>query len=392
VTLGVLAMGAGGAVHLLALLAWIAITAAIGQWYFARRRSWTTARIEMTDDLVERIVGHRTRLAQESPDHWHDGEEQLLEEYGARSKAVDRATAMLHAVVPRGWLIVGVLALVPAFVSGRASIAGFAIGLGGTLAAWRSFEKLAQGSTRGARLAWDQISVLFHAAARPSAVGSPGVVAGPTRAASGFFNRAPVMEADGLVFRYPGRAEPALAGAALRIQAGERVLLQGPSGGGKSTLASVLVGLRAPSSGLLLAGGLDRQTLGAAAWRRRAVSAPQFHENHVLTASLAFNLLMSRQWPAEATDFEEAEAVCRELGLGSLLDRMPSGLLQMVGESGWRLSHGERSRLFIARALLQRADFIVLDESFAALDPGTLQQAMRCVQRRAPTLMVIAHP
>ena len=67
-------------------------------------------------------------------------------------------------------------------------------------------------------------------------------------------------------------------------------------------------------------------------------------------------------------------------------------MMQMVGESGWQLSHGERSRLFIARALLQGVELIVLDESFAALDPETLQQAMDCVLQRASTLLVVAHP
>ena len=71
---------------------------------------------------------------------------------------------------------------------------------------------------------------------------------------------------------------------------------------------------------------------------------------------------------------------------------MPAGFQQMVGESGWQLSHGERSRLYIARALLQRADLIILDESFAALDPENLQRALQCVLRRAPTVLVIAHP
>ena len=59
----------------------------------------------------------------------------------------------------------------------------------------------------------------------------------------------------------------------------------------------------------------------------------------------------------------------RELDLGPLLARMPSGLEQLVGDSGWQLSHGERSRLFIARSLLQPLDVRVLDESFAALIP-----------------------
>ena len=71
---------------------------------------------------------------------------------------------------------------------------------------------------------------------------------------------------------------------------------------------------------------------------------------------------------------------------------MPSGLMQIVGETGWQLSHGERSRLYLARALLQKAELVVLDESFAALDPETLTQCLRCALSRASTLVVIAHP
>jgi ABC-type transport system involved in cytochrome bd biosynthesis fused ATPase/permease subunit len=71
---------------------------------------------------------------------------------------------------------------------------------------------------------------------------------------------------------------------------------------------------------------------------------------------------------------------------------MPSGLQQMVGETGWQLSHGEKSRVYIARALLQRARLVMLDESFAALDPRTLRDVLACVLRRASTLLVIAHP
>jgi ATP-binding cassette subfamily B protein len=90
-------------------------------------------------------------------------------------------------------------------------------------------------------------------------------------------------------------------------------------------------------------------------------------------------------------DLEEAGLLCHELGLGELLARMPAGMMQMVGETGWQLSHGERSRLYIARALLQDAEIVVLDESFAALDPENLQRAMACVLKRAKSLLVIAH-
>ena len=63
----------------------------------------------------------------------------------------------------------------------------------------------------------------------------------------------------------------------------------------------------------------------------------------------------------------------------------------MVGETGWQLSHGERSRLYIARTLLQDADLAILDESFAALDPENLQRAVECVVKRSNALLVIAH-
>jgi len=169
------------------------------------------------------------------------------------------------------------------------------------------------------------------------------------------------------------------------------VILEGESGSGKSTLASLLVSMRTAESGLLLAGGLDRHTLGLEGWRRRIASAPQFHENHIITGTFAFNLLMSRPWPPTWDDVKQLEPLCAELGLDGVLKRMPGGIMQMVGESGWQLSHGERSRVFIARALLQDADLVVLDESFAALDPENLQRVLGCVQKRAKSLLVIAH-
>jgi ATP-binding cassette subfamily B protein len=169
-------------------------------------------------------------------------------------------------------------------------------------------------------------------------------------------------------------------------------LVQGPSGGGKSTFASVLSGLRKPESGLLLCGGLDLPTLGHACWRQRVASAPQFHENHILTETLAFNLLMGRGWPPTPDDMREAQTLCEQLGLGELLAHMPGGILQMVGEGGWQLSHGERSRVFMARALLQGGNLVILDESFAALDPESLRMSLECALERAKTLMVIAHP
>ncbi len=101
---------------------------------------------------------------------------------------------------------------------------------------------------------------------------------------------------------------------------------------------------------------------------------------------------MGRRWPASDADIAEAEQLCEELGLGSLLRRMPGGIHQRVGETGWQLSHGERSRIFLARALLQKADVTILDESFASLDPATMSQCLGTALQRSETLVVIAHP
>ena len=389
----VLGTGAGGWLQGCLLLGWLGLTGALGWHYFQQRRSWTVARLAMTHALIEGMVGHRTRLAQESPNTWHAGEDQDLAAYHAMSHRLDRTAAWLTALIPRGWLCVGLLGLAPAVVAGRGTAATVAIGVGGILLAYAACQKFVTGlgHLAGAILAWHQVAPLFAAAERPQVM-TPPAHAMPPGEPLGGASEPPLLEAHALVFHHRTRSAPVLQGCSLQIWAGDRLLLEGPSGGGKSTLASLLTGLRQPESGLLLLGGLDMPTLGPAGWRRRVVAAPQFHDNHVFAAPLAFNLLMGRRWPPHPEDLAAAETLCRALDLGPLLDRMPGGLWQMIGETGWQLSHGERSRLYIARALLQGAAVLILDESFAALDPATLHRVQQCVLAHAPTLLVIAHP
>lgn len=388
VVAGVLLRGAGGALATGLFALWVLLSVAAGVAYFARVRRQADTRLAMTHDLVERMVGQRTRLAQESPARWHDGEDAMVARYLDDSAALDRATRLIAVTVPRGWLVVGVVGLAPSLLAGGASAGVMAVGVGGVLMAYGALRKLLGALTglSGVLIAWRQVRPLFEAAPRREGDGAP-VFAMPHAEGAGT-----VLDAHGLAFRYRAGGESVLHGVSLRVESGDRLLLEGGSGGGKSTLASLLAGLRRPESGLLLLRGLDWQTLGAEGWRKRVVAAPQFHENHVFSGTMAFNLLMGGHWPPLPQQLDAAEAVCRELDLGPLLDRMPAGLQQMVGETGWQLSHGERSRLFMARALLQGADLVVLDESFAALDPETLQRCLACVLRRARTVLVIAHP
>jgi ATP-binding cassette subfamily B protein len=319
--------------------------------------------------------------------------------------ALDRRALALLVLVPRGWLLAGLAALAPAFIAG-ADLVSLGTGIGGVVLAWLSLARLSGGVDQlaTAHVAWHRVAPLFHAAsgglpgrvAAPNPAGPAGPAGRPTApeyvVAPPAVGTEPVLEAVDVAFRHARRATDVLSGAALVIRPGDRVLIQGPSGGGKSTLVSLLTGMQVPRSGLVLARGLDMSCLGETGWRARVSAAPQFHENHVLTESFAFNLLMSRAWPPRPEDLVEARVVCQELGLGPLLERMPGGMWQMVGETGWQLSHGEQSRLFIARALLQHGDVVILDESLAALDPETMASTLRCLRARAPSLVVVAHP
>ena len=388
----VLSLGAGGALHVLLLVGWLGLTAALLWRYYRRLRSWTLQRLDLTHDLVERMVGHRTRLAQEQPGRRDESDDQMMRAYHEGSRQLDRAVLPVAALVPMGWMLLGILGLAPAFVAGGEAASSLAIGLGGVLLAARAFADIAGGCAALARasIAWEQVRDIFRSArsdgVTPYLPDAVDAVAQKPDATGGW-----LVQASGLRFRYRSAGEPVLRGLDLNIRRGDRILLEGASGGGKSTLAALLVGLRQPESGLLLLNGLDRHTLGEN-WHRLATEAPQFHENHILYGTLGFNLLMGRAWPASEADLAEAREICDELQLGELIDRMPSGLQQMVGETGWQLSHGERSRIFLARALLQKAPLTVLDESFAALDPQTLTRCLETVFKRTSTLVVIAHP
>jgi ATP-binding cassette subfamily B protein len=388
----VLGYATGATLLRLALVGWILLTVFLAYGCYRQRQVWSTERLRMTHDLIESMIGYRTRIVQEPREQWHENEDHALKRYLEVSRTVDRRGLSLAALAPYGWLIVGLIGFAPVFASGITSPTNLALLLGGILLAYHAFGLLSTGlwNLIDAFVSWKQVAPLFRAAARPQAVGLPIFHSREmTPTAPG---EHPVLEAHDLVFTYRERSDPVLQKCYISLREGDRVLLQGPSGSGKSTLASLLAGLRTPQSGLLLCEGLDWQTLGIDGWRRRIVTAPQFHENHVLTETFAFNLLMGRRWPPLQSDLDEATAICRELGLDKLIERMPAGLFQLVGETGWQLSHGERSLLFIARALLQGTRIIILDESFAALDPETLRRALNCVLGRASTLLVVAHP
>ncbi len=388
----ILVLGAGGWPQAFVLVAWVLVAFLLARRHYSVQRRWSNARIEITHDLLERMLGHRTRLAQLPLERWHDGEDVRLSAYSETSKTLDRRTMQLSALLRDGWLVLALLSLLPAFAGGTADASALAVSVGGILLALRAFDEIAVffQQVSQAAVSFEQIRDLLFAVGRPELESKV-----PLEMEGGKLTDqlgGSLIEARGLTFRHDARTRPVLENCSFQIAHGDRILLEGPSGGGKSTLVSLLTGLRTPQSGVMLLRGLDRSTFGSSGWRKRITAAPQFHENHVLSGSFAYNLLLGREWPTSPEMRAKAFALCKELGLGELVAKMPAGLEEMIGETGWQLSHGEKSRLYIARTLLQGVELVVLDESFASLDPETLRVAQRCVLNHAKALVVVSHP
>jgi thiol reductant ABC exporter CydD subunit len=190
-----------------------------------------------------------------------------------------------------------------------------------------------------------------------------GTAPGGEGPAPGDPSREPVV-IRGLTVSHPGRLEPALIGADLRLEPGCHVALVGPNGAGKSSLISVLLGFTAPTAGTVTC-GVDLAAADPGAWRSHVTYLPE-HPT-VLAGTLAENLAFAAPG---ASDHELTEALLRAGG-ADLLAKLPDGLATRVGEGGRPLSAGECQRLAVARVLLRPAGLYLLDEPTAHLDERT---------------------
>jgi ATP-binding cassette subfamily B protein len=183
------------------------------------------------------------------------------------------------------------------------------------------------------------------------------------------------------------RGAPVLEHASLTIGAGERVAIVGASGGGKSTIADLLVRQLDPTTGRIRLDGHDLRDLRLADVRRHVVVVEQ--DPFIFNTSVAENIRYARP-DAPAPD---VVAAARAAGLADLLDRLPQGIDTPVGERGRALSAGERQRVAIARAFLADPAVLVLDEATGAIDPATEAQVMTGYEAvmRGRTTIVISH-
>ncbi len=395
---------APGRVAALPLAAVLVAAGFIAASALRRRRAWAGARLSETDELLEAIAGQRTRLIQ--GDHEAERRAQRLDDYARLGAAADRPLAALAGALPRAALAGGLAGL--AVAGDLSDPADVALALGGILLATQALRRIAAavetlGSAAIARRALDPILAAKDPAGeaidtRPARrEGSGGAARHAER--EGSAGETPAAESEGSAaapdpspLRVCGlgvvrAGRDVLRDVDLELRPGDRVVLSGPSGAGKSTLAAALAGLLPAAHGTIALGDAHP---GDHDWRTRVGFVPQHGDNHVLLAPVAFNLLLGRSWPPAPQDLADAAAICHELGLGPLLARMPAGIGQVVGETGWRLSQGERARLCLARALLADHDVLILDEPLGALDPHTARTILDVVRRRARTLVVIS--
>lgn len=195
------------------------------------------------------------------------------------------------------------------------------------------------------------------------------------------------IEFDHVTFSYPGADAPALSDVNLRVPAGATVALVGPSGGGKTTAASLVPRFWDPCEGAVRIGGVDVRNIPLSDLMDRVAFV--FQNDRLFKRSLADNIRAARP---DATQ-SEVEAAARAAQCDDIIAKFPDGLDTVVGARGVYLSGGERQRIALARAILKDAPIVVLDEATAFADPeneALIQKALATLAR-GKTVLMIAH-
>ncbi|MDO5534796.1 MAG: ABC transporter ATP-binding protein [Propionibacteriaceae bacterium] len=225
-----------------------------------------------------------------------------------------------------------------------------------------------------------------HAAVNATVNADPTDPAGPAASDWPVQPDAPTIAFDGVSFGYDANAE-VLHDITFTVGRGERIALVSESGGGKTTLVNLLLGLYRPDAGEISIAGTDTSTVSLA--RVRAQIGVVFQDASLFSGTVRDNLSYGRPGATDA----ELEQAARRANAHGFIAKLADGYDTVIGERGVRLSGGQKQRIAVARAMLKDAPLLVLDEATSALD----SRSERLVQAGLEELMadrtsiIIAH-
>ena len=195
------------------------------------------------------------------------------------------------------------------------------------------------------------------------------------------------IDVSDLRFGY-AKAEPVIQGVSFALEPGTVTALVGPSGGGKTTVFSLLERFYAPDAGTIRLGGVPIESFALAEWRRRIGYVPQ--DSPLLSGTIRENLVygVDRSVPEEEIVEAAKSAYAHEFIMA-----LPAGYDTDVGERGVKLSGGQRQRIAIARALMRDPALLMLDEATSSLDSSSEMAVQKALSNlmRGRTTLVIAH-
>ena len=192
---------------------------------------------------------------------------------------------------------------------------------------------------------------------------------------------------DNVVFSYGNSDNNAIDGITLSVKAGEHIALVGPSGGGKTTLASLIARFWDVKSGSVKIGGADVRNIPSSELMQYVSYV--FQDSKLLKMSIKDNIRMGRP---DASDEEVMQAL-RDARCMDIIEKFPDGADTMIGSKGIYVSGGECQRLSIARAFLKNAPVLILDEATAFADPDNERLVQQAFEKLAKdkTVIMIAH-
>jgi ATP-binding cassette subfamily C protein len=190
------------------------------------------------------------------------------------------------------------------------------------------------------------------------------------------------IEFENVSFKYDGRT--VLNDATFGFEVGTMTTLVGPSGAGKTTILDLLCALLSPQAGHIRVDGVSLSDIDRRKWRRMIGYVTQ--ETLLLHDSILANVTLGEP----ALTAADAERALRQAGAWEFVEKLPDGILSVVGERGGKLSGGQRQRIIIARALAHRPQLLILDEATSALDPEAEREICDSLKALTPEITIIA--